>query len=369
MDKISLYFWQNCISPHQLPYIKELHKDNRIHKVYLIAPIYISPERKLMGWANNNNNEGVEIVISPNKYEVEKLFQNNQQNSVHLFTGIRADKTVYEYFKISLCFNVKRGIITEPPFNYKTPLLLHKIRFLLFDYKYISKIDYVFGMGEKAVNYYKLLSKRWQVFLFGYCVDIEKKILLNNQHNDLRFLYVGSLIKRKNVFLLLKAIRNNVVNANFTLDIIGDGSESVKLLNYVDKHSLNSCISFLGKFSMDEIHQKNLEYDVLILPSIHDGWGAVINEGLQSGLFVISSDNCGANTLIEGSNRGIIFKNRSLKSLSNALNDCIINSAEIKLGKKDRILWSEKISGKSLARYMVDCLCEIESVLPPWKIN
>ena len=37
-----------------------------------------------------------------------------------------------------------------------------------------------------------------------------------------------------------------------------------------------------------------LDYDVLILPNVGDeGWGAVVNEALQSGLKVIAQQNRG----------------------------------------------------------------------------
>lgn len=367
MHKINLYFWQNCVSPHQLPYIKELYKDTRVDKVFLIVPILELLERKAMGWTSNLSNDGVELIFSPGKDQIEKLFADNQEDSVHFFSGIRADKFVFGCFKQSLSFNIKRGIITEPPFDYKKPLFLHRIRFLLFDYKYISKIDYVFGMGDQAVDYYKFWSKKWKVFLFGYCVDIDSNKKSNNQHDVLRFLYIGSLIKRKNVDLLLRGILNNTNNSEFTLDIIGDGPERDSLIKYIHQNKLSTWITLLGKLSMSEIHQKLADYDVLILPSIHDGWGAVVNEGLHNGLYIILSDHCGAKTLIENSDRGIIFKSKNLVSLSVAINSCIQNADLIKSGKQERILWSQRLDGIEFAKYLVDCIDTMNPIIPPWK--
>lgn len=48
---------------------------------------------------------------------------------------------------------------------------------------------------------------------------------------------------------------------------------------------------------MEEIPSILSNQDILILPSIYDGWGAVVNEALQSGLYVISSNQCGAKDL------------------------------------------------------------------------
>lgn len=367
MEKINLLFWQNCVSPHQLPYIKELHNDIRVNNVILIAPVWDLAEREKMGWGNNIKVDGVEIIIAPNEISIKNLFFKNQQNSVHLFSGIRADKFVYGCFKHSLKYNVKRGLITEPPFDFKIPLILHKIRFLLLDYKYIKKIDYVFAMGDKAVDYYNFWSKKWNVFIFGYCVSLNNTILPINNIDKLRFVYVGSLIKLKNVMLIVNALNNISKDENVKLDIIGDGSEYENLRKQVEILGLQNDVSFLGKMPMKQVHLKLNNYDVLVMPSIRDGWGAVINEGLQSGLFIVSSDNCGAKTLIVNSDRGLVFKNKDVDSLTDALKYCISHSVEIKNSRQKVLKWSDKINGTSMSKYMLDCLLKNETVIPPWK--
>lgn len=365
---MKLFFWQNCISPHQLPYIKELCNDDRISQVFLVAPVWDLSERKLMGWNNNDFVNDVEIIIAPDEKNIKKMLQDNQEKSIHFFSGIKADKFVYHCFKESLNYNVKRGLITEPPFIYRKPLFLHNVRFFIFDYKYRSKIDYVFGMGDSAVDYYKYWLKESKVFLFGYCVDFKLDKGIKKEKDHLRMVFVGNLIERKNVVLLLKAFNEISDKFLISLDIIGDGPEYIKLRNYVDRQNLDYYITFHGKRSMNEIHSVLPNYDILVLPSIHDGWGAVINEGLLCGLFIISSDSCGAKTLIENSNRGLVFKNKDVVSLTNALKYCLSHAEEIKNGKQDRVQWAEIINGRSMAKYMVDCMVTKDIVMPPWKI-
>ncbi|MFV8372673.1 glycosyltransferase family 4 protein [Flavobacterium sp. LB2P74] len=366
---MNIIFWQNCLSPHQIPYIKELVRDQRINRIILIAPVRVLSEREKMGWHNYSTLDGIEIIIAPTVSEIKRIFFENQDSSIHLFSGIRADRLVYEYFKISLKYDVKRGLITESPFVFKARMLLHKIRFLLYDYKYVSKIDYVFAMGNTAEDYYNFWSKKWRVFLFGYCVDVIPNDLPALQSNKMRFVYVGSLTKRKNVSLLLSSIAHLSSKCDYHLDIIGNGEEHCNLLDFVTKNNLTEHVTFHGTFSMSDIHAKLINYDVLILPSIHDGWGAVINEGLQNGLYIISSDACGAITLIENSDRGVVFKNKDLNSLLEALNYYIKNSKEIKSGRNARLEWSKKINGEAISKYMIDCLHNNTLVMPPWKKN
>ena len=46
-----LVFWQNCLSPHQLPYIVHLLDDMRVDEVVIVAGETVSDARKKMGWA------------------------------------------------------------------------------------------------------------------------------------------------------------------------------------------------------------------------------------------------------------------------------------------------------------------------------
>lgn len=42
-------FWQNCLSPHQLPYIVHLLDDARVNEVVIVTNEVVSDERKNMG--------------------------------------------------------------------------------------------------------------------------------------------------------------------------------------------------------------------------------------------------------------------------------------------------------------------------------
>lgn len=60
-------------------------------------------------------------------------------------------------------------------------------------------------------------------------------------------------------------------------------------------------------------------HDLLILPSMYDGWGAVINEALQQGMRVLCSDRCGASCLLDGIHRGGTFSWNEKGSLEREL--------------------------------------------------
>jgi len=118
---------------------------------------------------------------------------------------------------------------------------------------------------------------------------------------------------------------------------------------------------------MNEIPALLATHDILVLPSLHDGWGAVINEALQNGLYVICSNQCGGKILIENSQRGLIFKNRDISNLTKSVSSVILDIDKIRSQKTERIQWSERIGGTSISQYMVECLIGDRKIIPPWK--
>jgi len=356
-NPMNLFFWQNCISPHQKPYIDKLVLDDRVDNVYIIVPIVQSLERQKLGWNVDYDEQKVNIIIKPSLEHVDFLFRNNIKDSIHFFSGIRGYKDVYEYFKVSLRYDLKRGLITEGPYTYKKPLLFHKIRFLLLDYKYIKKISFVFAIGEDAYKYYTMWSSNWKVFSFRYTVENSfLKINYEKTSGSLKFVYLGNLTKRKNVELLLKCIKE-IFSMEFSLDIIGDGEERLKLFKYINKFKLSPKVSMVGKIKISEVNRVLQTYDVLVIPSFHDGWAAVINEALHNGLFVVASSNCGGKVLLNNPKCGLVFDSNNKAALIRSLICCINNKDLIRAQKEDLQKWAnDNISAQATANYFLNCL-------------
>jgi glycosyltransferase involved in cell wall biosynthesis len=237
---------------------------------------------------------------------------------------------------------------------------------LIYDYKYISKFDFVFGFSQFAVDYYRSWSSNWKVFPFAYCVK-SKPVLTKEISSNCKIVYAGSLTKRKNVILLINALNKIKDNFRFQLDIIGDGVELEHIKSTVNIYNMNNVVNFLGTKKIEEIPELLSNYDALVLPSLHDGWGAVINEALNVGSFIICSDACGAKTLIHNSNRGLIFKSGNVQDLLIKIKILIEELKIVRMSREDRKNWAVNINGKSISMYFINCLFNNGKHLPPWQ--
>lgn len=356
----------------QLPYIQKLIDDDRVDEVDIIAVDAISKEREKMGWYVdiNNDSDQCRYYVHPDDVQIRELFAKDVEDCIHFFAGIRAYPYVFHAFKMSLNYQIRRGIITERPYTYAfgrkngKPLWLHRIRAYIQDRKYYHSIDYVFGFGEEAVRYYCSLYSKWKVFSFAYCTK-QPDILISKQleNEKVRFLFVGSLSRRKNPDLIIRSAQK--LNEQVVVDFIGNGKMEKKMKAMVGKNTSRCKFNLLGVKGNQEIHHIMDGYDVLILPSVHDGWGAVVNEALQTGLYVIISDCCGAKELVGSTSRGVIFKQGDQISLCDAMMKTISNIKQIRAQKDSRRAWAvNHISGSVIAKYMIDCIKGVQSVAP-----
>lgn len=116
-------------------------------------------------------------------------------------------------------------------------------------------------------------------------------------------------------------------------------------------------IPFIEELSVFTDVDRVVVYDVLVLPSKHDGWGAVVNEALTMGLYVVTSNHCGASYLLKDRQQGIVFNLESSSSLNNVIDTCIANRDWIRKTVNERIAWSkDHISCKAVAHYFMQNL-------------
>ena len=147
----------------------------------------------------------------------------------------------------------------------------------------------------------------------------------------------------------------------FPSDPRGEGPEETKLKKQAENLGLSDLIDFRGVIPNAELPPILSEHDVLVLPSQYDGWGAVVNEALHTGLFAIASDVCGASVLFEdhhacASVLGATFKRRNVRSLATVLN--AVTPSEISHDARClRENWAmENISPKVMAKYFCDSI-------------
>ena len=137
-------------------------------------------------------------------------------------------------------------------------------------------------------------------------------------------LFVGNLIKRKNVDSLLEA--KKIAHSDYYLVVVGDGPLYKKLTKKVEDDNIHDVI-FTG--ARDDVENIIPSCDVLILPSFSESFGLVLIEALACGKPVIGSD-VGGITEIINDDVGLLVNPKKVSSIAKAI-DNIINDNDLRL--------------------------------------
>jgi glycosyltransferase involved in cell wall biosynthesis len=163
--------------------------------------------------------------------------------------------------------------------------------------------------------------------LYWNSVDINKfsgdnKNLLEN-HGKPIVLFVGNIIKRKNVDLILEAKKQSL--QDFELVVVGDGPLKKDLENKVNNENISD-VRFLG--SRNDVENIIPGCDVLVLPSFSESFGLVLIEALACEKPVIGSDVGGISEIITD-DVGLLIDPNDSSTLASAI-DKILGDDEFR---------------------------------------
>jgi len=129
-----------------------------------------------------------------------------------------------------------------------------------------------------------------------------------------RYLYVGRLIERKGIDVLLEAFGQL---ASGELWLAGDGPLRGMVESAVER---SPRLRFLGYADEGDLPDIYRQADVLVVPSLFEPWGLVVHEALAHGLPVIATDQvAAADDLIDDGVNGFVVEAGSPESLAVAM--------------------------------------------------
>lgn len=140
-------------------------------------------------------------------------------------------------------------------------------------------------------------------------IDPAQIIQRAQQSGPLRLLFVGNLIPRKGLHILLEALKRLPENS-ITLDVVGsdhiDRIYAEKIRRQVESENLRKQVNFTGALLAHELAKKFMHSHVLVVPSSYEGFGIVYMEGMGFGLPAIATQSGAAREIISDGEDGYL---------------------------------------------------------------
>lgn len=188
---------------------------------------------------------------------------------------------------------------------------MHKPLYMLCASAYTAADCAVFG------NYLGRTYK-WGYFPEVKIQDVDALIERKRKNEKPVILWVARLIELKHpeaAIHLAERLKNNGID--FEMRIIGNGEMEPRLKALIKEIKLEDCVHMLGAMSPEAVRDHMEAADIFLFTSdFNEGWGAVLNESMNSACAVVASHAIGsAPFLIDGGKNGFIYKNGDENSL------------------------------------------------------
>ena len=153
----------------------------------------------------------------------------------------------------------------------------------------------------------------------------EKEIIERARSDELRILFLGNVIYRKGLHVLLNTLsrvgRDNI--SSYRLDIIGSLSSeprySKEMQEFVMVNGLSSIVTFHNALDNEPLIEKLRQAQVLVVPSSYEGFGIVYLEGMRFGLPAIGTSTGAAREIITHGENGYLIEPNDAEGLENHL--------------------------------------------------
>lgn len=364
-------FFSNFLNHHQLPFCLAMCKLTNNNFVF-VATEKIPQERLDMGYADMNS--AYPFVLRA--YESEDAEQEAMKLALEsdaIITGSAPEKyTVSRIEQHKLAFRYSERIYKKGIWRALSPTgsrVMHKKHtkykneplymlcasaYTAMDFAiqgaYIDK-TYKWGYfpGVKQYDIAELMGKKLSVTSAGL------------KHPQASILWAGRLIRLKHPDASIRlAASLKEKGYSFRMSIIGNGEMKAQLEKMIIDKNLSDCVEMLGAMPPEKVREHMERADIFLFTSdFHEGWGAVMNESMNSGCAVVASHAVGSVPfLIQDGMNGIVYKNGNQRDLNRAVMELLDNPEKRrKMGCAAYQTMTEQWNGETAAKRFLT-LCE-----------
>ena len=243
------------------------------------------------------------VELEKNMSKKELMFRNIKIPFSELFSA-----SEFEHNRELEEYKIADKILVQSNFAYKSFI------YMGFDK---DKVKIIKGWGFDSKNFYPL--------------DYKYK-------NSFNIVYVGRITLSKGIAYLIEAFEKiQIPNKKLKLY----GIMSLDFREYVKSIKLNDDIEILNPVKHNQLKYIYSCSEVLVQPSLFDGWSMVVTEALACGCPVVTTSNTGASDVIINGINGYVCPVMNSEALANNLNDIYL----------DKLYLRRNIISKSVEKY------------------
>lgn len=340
-------------------------------KVTYVAQQLMSAERARQGWSVPSL-PAVALQLADSDTAMQRLVQSAPANSIHVCQGVRANGRVGLAQQALAVRGLRQWVVMETVNDPGWRGILKRAEYSRIFHGRRRLLQGVLATGHRTVDWVVARGMPTErVYPFAYFLPNNQIPAPNSQRKPgpFRFVFVGRLVSLKRVDWLINTLAD-LTDSVAELWVVGAGPEE-PALRLLAARRLGNQVRWLGQLPLTEVPVVMAQADCLVLPSVHDGWGAVASEALMVGTPVVCSDACGVAGAVQASGRGGVFpvndKAVFIRLLGNQLAQGVVTD-EV---RRQLAMWATCLGAATGAAYLQEILtCEVAGCsgrpVAPW---
>ena len=199
--------------------------------------------------------------------------------------------------------------------------------------KALNAFDSIYAINKETQEYMSRAVQNGCERLTELALAKElKNLKIEPKHTDgtVKILYLGRLIEKKGLMLLLDVIKEMPEDLDFVLEIYGGGPLEERIKAFIKEHCLDERVKFYGEVEHTRVSEIYREADVFVMPSLRETSGNVLVEAMAHKLPLAALDmsvcsdfkeySCGEFVNVEQDKNGIIreFAEKLTKLINDA---------------------------------------------------
>lgn len=224
------------------------------------------------------------------------------------------------------------------------------------------RITPVQGIRKKGME--PIANSRFVPFIVEKHFSPEGKEYFRN--DEIQLLCVGRYEERKNLLLLVDAIKDLILSYRIHLTIVGEVTDQNQkeylalLEEKIKQNSMETYVTLLQNFSMEKMYDEYRRADVFVLPSTRERASISQLEAMSCSLPVICSDTNGSACYIESGVNGFLFKDNDENDLKEKLKIIVSDRRRIlDMGSKSYEIICSKYQFQNYYNALMECVTEL----------
>jgi len=366
-----IWIWQRIISPHMAGLATALAAKGCA--VTYVAETTMTAGRAQQGWSVPELGSVV-LRMAISDSEARALAQGAPAESVHICQGIRSNGRVGIAQHVLENRALRQWVVMETVDDGGVQGVLKRLEYARLFFRWRNSLEGVLATGHTTTDWVVARGvSAHRVHPFAYFLpDVEYgAVHAARTSGPFRFLFVGQFIKRKRLGALIRALRGLIDRREFELLVVGSGPLEIQWKEEANA-ALPGRVRWIGRLPQDEVPAVMVQADCLVLPSRHDGWGAVVSEALMVGVPVICSDACGAAAAVNASGVGGAFRVNDAADLQAHLHRAMQEGPLAPAERRRLARWASSLGASAGADYLLKIIAYRKGVedrpFPPWAV-